>query len=88
MDFQDNPALKQMHPMKVKIMTDFIHSAEGKPIAQALPALLSAKQQLTSLGLSFTPEETTLLMESLSNNLSPENKSKLEAMKALLPKSF
>lgn len=83
-NFNDDPSLKNMHPMKLKIITDFIHSAEGKPIAQALPALLSAKQQLTALGLSFTPEETSLLMESMSNNLSPENKSKLEAMKTFL----
>lgn len=80
----NDPALKNMHPMKLKIMTDFIHSTEGKPIAQALPALLSAKQQLTALGLSFSSEETTLLMDVISNNLSPENKSKLDAMKTFL----
>lgn len=83
-NFNNDPALKNMHPMKLKIMADFIHTAEGKPIAQALPALLSAKQQLTALGLSFTPEETSLLMDSISNNLSPENKLKLDAIKAFI----
>lgn len=87
-NLDDYPSLKNMHPMKLKIMTDFIHSTEGKPIAQALPSLLSAKQQLTALGLSFTKEETALLMDAISNNLSPENKSKLEAMKTFMQQNF
>ena len=83
LNFETDPSLKSMHPMKLKIMADFIRSAQGKPIAQALPLLLSAKQQLSVLGLSFTTEETSLLINSLSNNLSPENKTKLNAIKEL-----
>jgi hypothetical protein len=81
------PSLKNMHPMKVKIMTDLIDATEGKPIAQALPALLAAKQQLGSLGLSFSAEETSLLMDAVSNHLSPENKGKVEAMKMIMERN-
>ena len=83
-NLENNPTLKNMHPLKLKIMTDLIQATEGKPIAQSLPALLSAKQQLTALGLSFSQEETSLLLDTISNNLSPENKSKLDAMKLLM----
>lgn len=84
LNLENNPALKNMHPLKLKVMTELIQATEGKPIAQSLPALLSAKQQLTALGLSFSQEETTLLMDVVSNNLSPENKSKLNAMKIFM----
>lgn len=83
-NLESYPALKNIHPLKLKIMTDLIQATEGKPIAQSLPALLSAKQQLTALGLSFSQEETTLLIDAISNNLSPENKSKLDAMKIFM----
>lgn len=83
-NLENDPALKNMHPLKLKIMTELINSTEGKPIAQSLPALLSAKQQLNALGLSFSQEETNLLMDAVSNNLSPENKSKLDAMKIFI----
>ena len=38
-----------MHPLKLKVMTDLIQATEGKPIAQSLPALLSAQQQLRNV---------------------------------------
>ena len=81
---ENYPFLKTMHPAKVKIMSDFIDTVSGKPAAQALPALISAKNQLSSLGLSFSKEETELLLDALSDSLSPEQKAKLDAMKGLL----
>ncbi len=84
LNLENNPAFKNMHPLKLKVMTDLIQATEGKPIAQSLPALLSAKQQLNALGLSFSQEETSLLIDAVSNNLSPENKSKLDAMKLFM----
>jgi hypothetical protein len=87
-NLKDHPALKNMNPMKVKIMTELIHSTEGKPIAQALPSLLAAKQQLSSLGLSFSTEESALLIDAISNHLSPENRTKVEAMKTFMEKNM
>jgi len=78
------PSLKTMHPFKVKVLTEFVDNAQGKTFAQALPALLTAKQQLQSKGMSFSKEESQLMIEAMAGHLSEEDKQKLTMMRNMM----
>ncbi len=80
----NHPDLKDMHPLKIQVMTELAESAFGKPLTQTVPYLLKAQQTLKSAGLSFTESESILLMEILTKDMTAEEKQKIERMKTLI----
>ncbi len=80
----NNPALKDMHPLKLRVITELAENASGKPLSQTVPYLLKAQQTLKAAGLSFSPEESALLMEILTKDMTTEEKQQFERMKALI----
>lgn len=84
--WMDNPALKNMDPVKKSILMDVVKESEGKSLNQSLPIILKAQARLKAGGISFTPEETTLMMDLLTKDLSPADKMKVESMKNMMRK--
>lgn len=80
-----HPALQKMDKRKLEIMKEFITESEGKTLTQSLPILAKTNQQLKSENLSFTKEESALIMDILTKDLSPSEKMKLEAIKNIVP---
>ena len=80
----NNPKLKNMHPLKIQIMTELSQNTVGKSLIQSAPYLLKAQQALKSAGLSFSDEESALLIEILTKDMSVEEKQQVERMKALI----
>lgn len=80
----NNPALKDMDPLKIQVITELAENASGKPLPQTVPYLLKAQQTLKSAGLSFTETESALLMEILTKDMTAEEKQQVERMKALI----
>lgn len=80
----NNPALKDMHPIKLQVMTDLAKDTAGKPLTQAVPYLLKAQQTLKAANLSFSAKESALLMEILTKDMTDSEKQQLERMKALI----
>lgn len=83
----NHPALKTMHPVKLQVINELAENASGKPLLQTAPYLLKAQQTLNKAGLSFSSEESTLLMEILTKDMTPAEKQQLERLKALLQQS-
>lgn len=83
-NIEELPVFQNMHPIKRKVILDFLENVQGKPIAQALPALFAAKQQLTSHGLSFTRQESELMVDALSGNLSEDERQKLAMVRGIM----
>lgn len=80
----NHPAMKDIDVRKLAVLVDLVNEAEGKPIDQAIPTLLKANTKLSSLGLSFTNEESSVIIEILTKGMSPAEKSKFENMKKLV----
>ena len=80
----DDPAVKNLHPLKQQVMNELIENTSGKSLMQTAPYLLKAQQTLNSAGLSFSSEESNLLMEILTKDMTPSEKQQLEQMKKLL----
>ena len=79
-----HPALKNMHPLKIQVMNELAQNASGKPLSQTVPYLLRAQQTLNAANLSFSPEESGLLMEILTKDMSPQEKQQVERLKILI----
>ncbi len=84
--FEQYEIFKTMHPVKIQVMKELVESMQGKNMKDAAPFLMSATSKLKSHNLSFTPEETTVLLEILTKDMSPQEKAKVEMMKNVVKK--
>ena len=80
----NNPKLKNMHPLKIQIITELAQNTVDKSLIQSAPYLLKAQQSLKSAGLSFSYEESALLMEILTKDMSIEEKQQVERIKTIM----
>ena len=83
-EWTNNPVFLGLSPEKQAFFKKLQTQTKGKSPTQALPFLLEAMNTLKSNKLSFTPEETSLLMESLSSQLSSTEKMAFETLKSQL----
>jgi len=82
----NHPAMKDIDARKLAILVDLANEAEGLSVDKALPLLIKTNAKMKALGLTFTPNETELLVEILSTDMSPADKQKLEMLKKMIPK--
>lgn len=83
MSWMENPELKKLHPKKLTIIKELVSDTEGKPLTVAMPALMKANNQLKKEHMAFTQEETSLIMDLLTRNMSPGEKAKVENIKKM-----
>lgn len=82
----NHPAMKNIDARKLAILVDLANEAEGKSAEKALPLLISANAKLKALGLTFTTQESDLIVEILTADMPPQEKQKLELIKKMMPK--
>ncbi|MCH5252185.1 MAG: hypothetical protein J1F22_04365 [Lachnospiraceae bacterium] len=85
--FEQYDIFKTMHPIKIQVMKELAENMEGKQMSAAAPLLMAAASQLKKHDLSFTPEESSILMEILTKDMSPQEKAKIEMMKNIVQKN-
>lgn len=82
----NHPAMKNIDARKLAILVDLANEAEGLSSDKALPLLIKTNAKMKALGLTFTPTESELLVEILSQDMSPADKQKLEVLKRMIAK--
>lgn len=82
--WQNHPAIQTMHPLKLQVLNELAENASGKPLPQTVPYLLKAQNTLKEANLSFSEEESALLIEILTEDMTPQEKQQVERLKALL----
>ena len=75
-----------MDPVKIQVMKELAEQMEGKALKDAAPAIMAASNKLKQQGKSFTPEETSVLLEILTKDMSPQEKARVEMMKQVVKK--
>lgn len=80
----NNPSLNNMNPRKKEILIDLMNEADGKSMHQCIPIILKANTKIKSAGLSFSKDESDLIMEILTVDMSPQEKAKLESLKSMM----
>lgn len=84
MSWLHNPALKNIHPKKIEVITQLVKNTEGKPIAQSIPFLMQANKDLNKEGLAFNEEETALIMDILTRDMTISEKEHVKKMMGMV----
>lgn len=80
--FEDNPKLKNMHPTKLKIINEIREQSRYHSAEEMLPQILQINQELKRRDLSFTKEESALLLEAMEESMSPAERKKFQMIKS------
>lgn len=80
----NHPAMKNMDARKMKVIVTLLNEVEGQSIEASLPAIMRANQDLKQMGLSFTPQEMTVLMDLITKDMTPAQKQKVEMLKTMM----
>lgn len=84
--FEQYDIFKTMHPVKIQVMKELAEEMQGKAMKDAAPLLMAATSKLKSHNLSFSPEESAVLLEILTKDMNPQEKAKVEMMKNVIRK--
>lgn len=79
-----NPELKRLSPRKMELVTKLVEESNGKTLTQAIPVLMNINKTLQSEGLSFTDEESALIMDILTRDMTLKERQQFENMKQML----
>ena len=80
----NNPKLKNIDPRKMTIFLELMKEADGKPMEQLVPLLMNANKKLQQQNMAFSKEESEVLMEILTKNLSPKERQQFEMIRKFM----
>lgn len=78
--FTSTKEFKSLHPVKQKILQEIINNNMHTTPEAILPKLLSVNKELSKRNLSFTSDETTLLIQIMKANMTPEEQRKVDML--------
>ncbi len=82
--WSDNPRLKNIDPKKLAILLELVQDADGKPMDKLIPLLMNTQKKLQKQHLSFTKEESDLMIEILTKNMNAKEKAQFEMIKKVM----
>lgn len=84
-DWINHPAMQNMHPAKKQLLLELSKNTKNQTLDKLLPLMMSTNSKMKSQGLNFTKQETDLITEILTTNLSPADRTKFETLKKMMP---
>lgn len=78
-----NPDLRGISPDKLNLLTSILSQAQNKTPNELIPFFLAASQKANSQGVSFNDNETDVIINTLKQNMSPEDQNKIESIRKL-----
>lgn len=76
--------MKNLDPRKLAVLMELVKEAEGKPLDKLIPLIISTNKKLQAQNLSFTKDESEILIEVLTKNMSPREKAQFEMLRKLM----
>ena len=80
----NNPRLHNVDPKKLAILLELMKEAEGKSMDKLLPLLMTTNKRLQEQNLTFTKDESDLMIEILSKNMTPKEKQQFEMIRKMM----
>lgn len=84
MNLKNDPRLRDMHPLKREILFRLSHTSTNLTPEQMLPQLMEINRELKKRELSFTKAESEIVIDILSEGMSPEEKQKINMIRGML----
>lgn len=83
-DWITDPKIQQnIAPQKLILLTQLSTQANAKSKEELIPFFLTAASKANSLGISFTPQETDIILNVIMSHLAPAEQTKMETIKTL-----
>ncbi len=80
----NNPKLNNIDPRKMTIFLELMKEADGKPMEQLVPLLMNANKKLQQQNMAFSKDESEILMEILTKNLSAKERQQFEMIRKFM----
>ena len=80
----NNPKLNNVDPKKLAILMELMKEAEGKPMDKLLPLLMTTNKRLQEQNLTFTKDESDLMVDILTKNMTPKEKQQFEMIRKMM----
>ncbi len=84
MNFNNNPKLKNVDPVKLKIIMEIKEKSKTKSLDELLPEIMRINKELNRRNMNFTKAETELLMEAIEESLTPDERKKFNLIKEFM----
>lgn len=85
-NWKQDPRLRQMNKEKLDYILKFAEQMNTMSKDQIVPAFTAMQLDSRKKGIQFNNQESDLLMSILSTNMSPEEKKRMESIRALAQK--
>lgn len=85
-NIKNNPLFNQMDPEKIQFLMNFAQKDKPVNIKDAMPFLLANMNAARNQNINFTKPEIQLIAESLTKDLSPAEKSKVNRIMSMMLK--
>jgi hypothetical protein len=82
--WSNNPKMQNIDPRKLTILIELMKEAQGKPMDKLVPLIMSTNKKLQDQNLAFTKDESDLMIEILTKNMTPKEKAQFEMMKKFM----
>ncbi len=79
-----DPRLSNIDPLKLKIIKEIANRGHSQSVEQMLPQIMKINQELQARGISFSREETAVLMDVLEESLPPKDRMKFNMLKGFM----
>ncbi len=84
MNFNSNPKLRNVDPVKLKIIMEIKEKSRTKSLDELLPEIMRINKELNRRNMNFTKEETELLMDAIEESLTPDERKKFNLIKEFM----
>lgn len=84
MNLQNDPRLKNMHPLKKQILYRLSHTSTSSSPEEMLPQLMEINNELKKRDLSFSKAESELVIDILAEGMSPQDRQRINMIKGML----
>lgn len=82
--WMNNPKLKNIDPRKMTLLLEIVKEAEGKSMEQLLPLMMGVNKRLQQQNMTFSNDESDLMLDAITKNLSPKEKAQFEMIKKFM----
>ncbi len=76
----NTPEFQKLNPLKQQIVKELFNSNTNQSIEYMLPKIMTINKELSKRNLSFTKQETSLLIRILKDGMSPEEQKKIDML--------
>ena len=83
-DFFSTPEFSNLHPLKQKIIKELALNKGNESVEAMIPKIISINRELSRRNLNFTKKESRLMIQILTQNMSPSDKQKIDMIMGMM----